>query len=298
MLEHLAIIFVVSSNLGDHIVFRYPNPSEITYAPKRETSTLHYPSWNDMVLLSHSHQLLASLLSPLPQLLETRFQLCIDDITFIGLPSVLRQEWETVFNPDQSKLRRRSSAENPAPELLKEMQFLNEQVDERISQKSMPWGRLHNKSIYPKSSKDIFINESKTSEAVKLQKSNSKSSLKYRGTSVNILGDIYHHHRILPLHPLATEMQMSNSKKSYHSRSPSPDQKAAGEQLTSYHIVFAVRATGHDVQAEFDELFRRAVLPLTAALGQEQVRCGYVRTEAEKLLTMIDSEVHGGWLYF
>lgn len=267
-----AILLVVCSNSGHHLVFRHPPPED-------------RGSWSELRLLSHTHQLLARLLTPQPQLCEQRFQLSIDQTTFIGLPSLFLPERNPKTRP---MLRRRSSAESPNPSLLKEA----------VSVLSTTTPSNEHFWRFPKFAGE-FINKSPSpSPQDPAADSGAKKIIHFqRATSVNIIGDIYHHHRYRMPQPLTPTLSRLSKERDEHSRSPSPEKHTASSNsnkaaLTMFHMIIAVKNTGQDGQRELDELYRLVVRPFTVALGQEQVRCGYVRRQAQKMLSLIDTMTH------
>ncbi|KAG0375409.1 Nitrogen permease regulator 3 [Mortierella sp. AD032] len=100
----VGIIIVTNSSRGHHFVYKYPREKKKGFTP-HEDSTL-FPSQDSKSkplvesedfqvtskVLGYDPQFLANLLSPKLTLCDKRFQLTVDDLTFIGHPVSLRGE--------------------------------------------------------------------------------------------------------------------------------------------------------------------------------------------------------------
>ncbi|KAF9898187.1 Nitrogen permease regulator 3, partial [Lobosporangium transversale] len=90
----VGIIIVTNSSRGHHFVYKYPpevqSSSNTTDSSRREQGTMGKTSTGDFQVaskvLGYDIQFLANLLSPRQALCDKRFQLTVDDLTFIGHP--------------------------------------------------------------------------------------------------------------------------------------------------------------------------------------------------------------------
>ncbi|KAK9766400.1 Nitrogen permease regulator 3 [Basidiobolus ranarum] len=207
----LAILLIVNSSRGHHFVFRYPKNS-VSNAERNEIPpdfgdniqssfkrlSVSNPdvsearrNWLAENLFGYEPHLLADILSPKASLCDSRFQLTIDELTFVGHPTL------------------------------------------------------------------IVRNLSKRNESIS---DNGKNGVKGEFSS--------------PEYSPGGEQQGNIN--------------TPVSQVTMFHLVFVMEPAALDLNREVDDLYNHVITKFTAALRYEQIRCGYVRQEADRIMTLTD----------
>ncbi|KAI8879050.1 UPF0171-domain-containing protein, partial [Backusella circina FSU 941] len=110
------------------------------------------------------------------------------------------------------------------------------------------------------------------------------------------------------------QMDDNNSSKSssnsHHSKSSTTDSTSNSSNssdedglsptsihMTLFHVVFVLCSPDLELNAQIDTLYKNVILRYTSALRYEQLRCGYVQEEVEKVLALKEEAFNKGTSY-
>ncbi|PHZ08859.1 UPF0171-domain-containing protein [Rhizopus microsporus ATCC 52813] len=254
----LAILLVVNSTRGHHYLFSYPtNPKRpSSFHQQRFESEDHFYGSSVSCLTNNDDKrqsieadpdpfagrdtifnidvsFLADALAPKFPLCDRKFQLCIDDLTFVGHPVSLTspqnepREHEETPSAHVSPKSPLTPNTTPSP---------HDQQEENDAQS--------------------IVNESSYSET---ESDHGSTDGDDRSNKDN--DDI-------------------------HDESSLSDGSPGSIHMTLFHVVFVLSPPDLELNAQVETLYKHVILKYSSALRYEQLRCGYVQEEIEKVLAL------------
>jgi len=232
---------------------RAQNPSDpsICHETTEETDPLGR-------VLSHEVGSLERLLSPGRWSEKKKFEICLDGVTFVGLPVFAKEDgtWAARDEGDAGASSQARPAHRTLRQLHKDSSF--DTIDEDSQSQSQQQSPVKDLSS---SVAGITITAPDNASAANL----SVGSYKHMPDSFDSHGN---------LASLGTSMNSSSTTSG-----------AVAEQMTMFHVVFALSANASNI-LQTAELYEHVAKKLSKALKYCQKRSNYVSTESRKLLAM------------
>jgi hypothetical protein len=279
----LAIFLVVNSTRGHHYLFSYPpNPKrpsssqrggssgveEVFYGSSM-TSRLNANDQRSTQMNNNSKDafagrdtifnidvsFLADAMAPKLPLCDRKFQLCIDDLTFVGHPVSL------------SSLQTESSCK---------------EQDEGVQDLS---NTSSQSTSTPNSSPSTNINnhEQNDDQSVSSSSSNNNNHNNNESSAMNSISDNNE-----------SDGDSSDDATDNHDDDSVSDTSPGSIHMTLFHVVFVMSPPDLELNSQVETLYRHVILKYSSALRYEQLRCGYVQEEIEKVLILKEEAYNKG----
>ncbi|KAG1450521.1 hypothetical protein G6F56_008325 [Rhizopus delemar] len=267
----LAIFLVVNSTRGHHYLFSYPQNPKRPSSSHRSTgiddnfygssmtsrlnansdpksfgtkSTDADPFAGRDTIFNIDVSFLADALAPKLPLCDRKFQLCIDDLTFVGHPVSLSSPQAESDNKEQEDGNQEFNSSPLSPPTPSSPSANNEQND--------------NQSV---SSVSSYRNENGISD----NEDSDRNSI--------------------------------NSLTEGHNGDNPTDTSPGSIHMTLFHVVFVMSPPDLELNAQIETLYKHVILKYSSALRYEQLRCGYVQEEIEKVLALKEEAYNKGTPY-
>ncbi|KAG1142690.1 hypothetical protein G6F37_007486 [Rhizopus arrhizus] len=283
----LAIFLVVNSTRGHHYLFSYPpNPkrpsssqrggssgAEEVFYGSSMTSRLNANDQRSTQMNNNSKDafagrdtifnidvsFLADAMAPKLPLCDRKFQLCIDDLTFVGHPVSL------------SSLQTESSCK---------------EQDEGVQDLS---NTSSQSTSTPNSSPSTNINnhEQNDDQSVSSSSSNNNNHNNNESSAMNSISDNNE-----------SDRDSSDDATDNHDGDSVSDTSPGSIHMTLFHVVFVMSPPDLELNSQVETLYRHVILKYSSALRYEQLRCGYVQEEIEKVLILKEEAYNKGTPYY
>lgn len=271
----LAILLVVNSTRGHHYLFSYPpdpkrsslykrntkNGKDFTVGSTRMLQTEDRVDENEAeendekqdifagrdTIFNIDVTFLADTLAPKLPLCDRKFQLSMDDLTFVGHPVSLSSPQQQTDIP---------------------MEDNTEHITSPLSPLSPQNIHLSPSSPQSQPSPSIFHTNEHHDTANSDQLSESSNDEK-------------------------SDQEENADNESNSNRSPG----STSIHMTLFHVVYVMSPPDLELNAQVETLYKNVILRYSSALRYEQLRCGYVQEEIEKVLGLKEEAYNKGKLY-
>lgn len=277
----LAIFLVVNSTRGHHYLFSYPpNPKRPSSSQRGRSSGVEEVFYgssmtsrlnaNDQrstqmnndnkdafagrdTIFNIDVSFLADAMAPKLPLCDRKFQLCIDDLTFVGHPVSL------------SSLQTESSCK---------------EQDEGVQDLSNTSSQA---TSTPNSSPSANINNHEQNDDQSVCSSSSNNHNNNESSAMNSISDNNE-----------SDRDSCDDATDNHDGDSVSDTSPGSIHMTLFHVVFVMSPPDLELNSQVETLYRHVILKYSSALRYEQLRCGYVQEEIEKVLVLKEEAYNKG----
>ncbi|KAI9270719.1 nitrogen permease regulator of amino acid transport activity 3-domain-containing protein [Phascolomyces articulosus] len=218
---------------------------------------------------------LADALAPRLELCDGKFQLSIDDLTFVGHPVSLtsvqeEDEEEDPEDNDQEETDEETTDESDDPHdnNTKETTTQKDRTDNNNSSKGNGGGDGHH-SPGSNHSNDDNSNENVNNTTTTNSSTNTLKPKKRQGNDSS-----------------------KNKNNNNNSNNNNNNKNNGTTHMTLFHVVFVMSPPDLELNARTDMIYSHVIRRYAAALQYEQLRCGYIQDEFEKILAIRDDAMN------
>ncbi|KAF9433518.1 Nitrogen permease regulator-like 3 [Entomortierella beljakovae] len=333
----VGIIIVTNSSRGHHFVYKYPPEQQnkkynFGYI-SRNQDVKNDPSGNQRdefqlasKIFGYEPQFLANILSPKLALCDKRFQLTVDEFTFIGHPVSLmgtefkqrRNYWKwKARQPPKQHVKRGWIAGGIAP-FLDDSESDSDNYEEDSNDESSKEGKDGPIRRGSKEESDAITTSRSLAESASWRQSRLRSQT-YNSNPVSpasgdspltgstpqqtpsltgqpaISSSLLHHPVSVPQTPTAGVQgyappiqvsQGSNTNANSNNYSANSSHPGHLQQMSFFHIVFVLKPQELQLNSVADQIYKNIACKLTAALRYEELSSQYVSQEATKILAI------------
>ncbi|KAI8973553.1 nitrogen permease regulator of amino acid transport activity 3-domain-containing protein [Mycotypha africana] len=242
---------------------------------------------------------LADTLAPKAPLCDRKFQLSIDDLTFVGHPVSLTSQHhpsssDTPTNQQQN--HHHYDVNSPLTSPTSPSQPLTKVVSTPLltsSQYASPQLQMKTPSTRSVRDNSHSLNNSDDDDDVDGNESNDSSYVKSRNDEQKSTAQENDH---------SSDDTDSDDSDLDHTKQDERNKKlngptSASTHMTLFHVVFVVSPPDLELTSQVNTLYTHVISKYASALRYEQLRCGYVQEEVEKILILKEETFNKGTPY-
>ncbi|KAF9354244.1 Nitrogen permease regulator-like 3 [Mortierella sp. NVP85] len=322
----VGIIIVTNSSRGHHFVFKYPreghdDTKQLSNRPVVSRAKSDHHSGDDYQVtpkvFGYDPPFLANLLSPKLALCDKRFQLTVDDLTFIGHPVSLtgpefrqrRDYWKRKnARPPKQRIKRGWVVGGTAPSMDDSDSDSDDYGEDSTDEETLRRGSKEDPETLT-AARSFTDPTGWRQHRFRSQTYNSNSVLPSIGDSPfsghtsqtpslshqSFTPSLLHHSISLPQTPTGG---IQGNPSSYLGAPPIHITQGATnlfshitptsstQQMSFFHIVFALRPPELQLNSVADQVYKNIACKLAAALRYEEMNSQYVSKEASKILSI------------
>ncbi|KAI9106241.1 nitrogen permease regulator of amino acid transport activity 3-domain-containing protein [Phlyctochytrium arcticum] len=245
-----------------------PNPPSSHSTTQQQEANLETPE----KFLGFDTHFLSDILSPKVALCDRQFQLVVDDVTFVGHPTLLHADRPGTGNRFARMIQKKRLEAREMGSGQQQTQMGDETSKNATATAGPPAAQdsTQTSTTYPSNGPS-----NSSGQPVTTQQPLSTTS---------------------PTSPPLSSSSPSSQSTSIPSSKPTPTTPPtppSSHQLSMFNVVFALQpdAAGGRQQSQVDRMYEHVLRKITAALKYEQLKRGYIRREAELILAIKDESL-------
>ena len=234
---------------------------------------------------------LADALAPRLELCDRKFQLSVDDLTFVGHPVSLASMQEETDEDDDGQEEEEEEEEETDAETTDEEDDCDDNNNDNNNDNSI--GDNTNNNNNNSSNKETTNTSTGGMDGDHNLDNNDNNT--NNQTDSNHNNNENTNNNVTPTTAKLKKKQQTNEDKD---KNKSNNNKNNGTtHMTLFHVVFIMSPPDLELNARTDMIYSHVIRRYAAALQYEQLRCGYIQDEFEKILAIRDDAMNKGTPY-